>query len=93
MNDLGGSSNIVKFVVDSTTWEVIARNSSSHPPSIVAACEKWASDNNTKLNPTKTKELRACFSSRPVAFSPIVIDGQEVNIVSHAKLLGLTPAL
>ena len=42
-----------------------------------------------KLNPPKTKELRACFSSQPVAFSPIVIDGQEVDIVTHAKLLGV----
>ena len=49
-----------------------------------------ASDNNIKLNPPKTKELRrACFSSQPVALSPIVIDGQEVDIVSHAKLLGV----
>ena len=37
----------------------------------------------------KSKELGACFSSRPVAFSPIAIDRQEVDIVSHAKLLGV----
>ena len=42
-----------------------------------------------KLNLPKSKELGACFSSRPVAFSPIAIDRQEVDIVSHAKLLGV----
>ena len=89
VNDLGGSNNIVKFVDDPTTWEVIARNSPSHLPSTVADCENLASDNNIKLNPPKTKELRAFFSSQPVAFSPIVIDDQVVDIVSHTKLLGV----
>ena len=67
VNDLGGSSNIVKFVDVSTTWEVIARNSPSQLPSTVADCENWASDNNMKLNPPKTKneELASRLSLSP----------------------------
>ena len=42
-----------------------------------------------KLNPPKTKQLKACFSSQAVAFSTIVIDVKEVDIVSHAKLRGV----
>ena len=43
-----------------------------------------------KLNPTKTKEIRVCFSTYDAkALPPLTIDGCIISVVSHAKLLGL----
>ena len=43
-----------------------------------------------KLNPTKTKEIRVCFSTYDTkALPPLTIDGCSISVVSHAKLLGL----
>ena len=43
-----------------------------------------------KLNPTKTKEIRVCFSTYDTeALPPHTIDGCIISVVSHAKLLGL----
>ena len=43
-----------------------------------------------KLNPTKTKEVRVCFSTYDAeALPPLTIDGCIISVVSHAKLLGL----
>jgi hypothetical protein len=42
-----------------------------------------------KLNVSKTKELRVCFSKLIPSFAPITIRGQEVDVVSEAKLLGV----
>jgi hypothetical protein len=43
-----------------------------------------------KLNPTKTKEIRVCFSTYDTAaLPPLIVDGRNISVVSHAKLLGL----
>ena len=42
-----------------------------------------------KLNVSKTKELRAFFSIVIPSFAPITVRGQEVDVVSEAKLLGV----
>ena len=43
-----------------------------------------------KLNPTKTKEIRVCFSTYDTAaLPPLIVDGCNISVVSHAKLLGL----
>ena len=88
-NDLKPSENTVKYVDDTTVWEVLSKNTQSCIPSTVAQCAEWASRNNMKLNPTKTKEVVVNFSTRPPSHSPIVIDGTEVDLVSQAKLLGV----
>ena len=90
VNDLIPATDLVKFVDDSTTWEVLHRDSQSNLPSAVKACEEWSCDNNMKLNASKTKEMRVNFSSSSPSYPPIVINNQIVNIVTHAKLLGIT---
>ena len=89
VNDLNPSNDLVKFVDDSTTWEVLHRDSQSMLPSSVKACEEWSRDNNMKLHASKTKEMRVNFSFSSPSFPPIVIDNQTVSIVKHAKLLGV----
>ena len=51
---------------------------------------KWASENNMKLNATKTKEVRVGVSlPDPGTLPPIIIDGHDIAVVPHAKLLGV----
>ena len=40
VNDLIPATDLVKFVDDSTTWEVLHRDSQSNLPSAVKACEE-----------------------------------------------------
>ena len=84
------ATDLVKFVDDSTMWEVLHRDSQSNLPAAVKACEEWSCDNNMKLNASKTKEMRVNFSPSSPSYPPIVINNQTVNIVTHAKLLGVT---
>ena len=90
VNDLKPGTDLVKFVDCSTTWEVLHRGSQSNLPSAVKACEELSCDNNMKLNASKAKEMRVNFSSSSPSYPPIVINNQTVNIVTHAKLLGVT---
>ena len=90
VNDLIPATDLVKFVEDSTTWEVLHSHSQSNLPSAVKGCKEWSCDNNMKLNASKTKEMRVNFSSSSLSYPPIVINNQTVNIVTHAKLLGVT---
>ena len=90
VNDLRPSNDLVKFVDDSTMWELLYKGSSSQLPSAVKECEEWSKLNNMKLNASKTKEMRVNFSPSSPSFQSIVINNQTINVVKHAKLLGVT---
>jgi hypothetical protein len=83
VNDLKLDTDLVKFIDDSTTWEVLHRDSQSNLPSAVKACEEWTCDNNMKLNASKTKEMRVNFSSSSPSYSPIVINNQTCTYSQH----------
>ena len=89
INDLAVADETVKFVDDTSLWEIISNNSPSQLPANIMSCSEWSSVNNMKLNVSKTKELRVCFSKLIPSFAPITIRGQEVDGVSEAKLLGV----
>ena len=89
VNDLNSGNDLVKFVDDSTMWEVLHSDFQSMLPSSVKACEEWSRGKNMKLNASKTKEMRVNFSFSSPSYPPIVIDNQTVNIVKQAKLLGV----
>ena len=92
VNDLKVSVDSVKFVDDTTLWETItsAQLSTSVLQAQISECSSWLAKNNMKLNPTKTKEIRVCFSTYDAkALPPLTIDGCITSVVSHAKLLGL----
>ena len=46
--------------------------------------------NRVQLNPDKCKELRISLARNPVELDAVAIDRKEVEVVSNAKLLGLT---
>jgi hypothetical protein len=89
INDLAVADETVKFVDDTSLWEIISNNSPSQLPANIISCSEWSSVNNMKLSVSKTKELRVCFSKLIPSFAPITIRGQEVDVVSEAKLLGV----
>ena len=42
------------------------------------------------LNPDKCKGFRISFTRNPEEFHAVVVEGKELDVVSSAKLLGLT---
>ena len=77
VNDLNVSDDTVKFVDDTTIWEIVLKGQESNSvlPSQITESTKWASENNMKLKPTKTKEVRVGFSPLdPGALPPITIE-------------------
>ena len=92
VNDLSVSPDTVKFVDDTTIWEII-RKSETFPsvlPAQINQCTNWVSQNNMKLNPQKTKEKQVCYSSSDIEPPlPITINGDKITSVPHAKLLGV----
>ena len=89
VNDLRTQDNLVKYVDDSTLWEVLSENVQSELPSKVNDCVNWASHSDMKLNPSKTKEMLVSFRSNPPAVLPLIINNKIVEIVNVAKLLGV----
>jgi len=51
---------------------------------------EWSTQNRVKLNSDKCKELRISFVKDELQFAPIVVDGNELERVTSAKLPGLT---
>jgi len=51
---------------------------------------QWSSDNRVKLNSDKCKELRISFARNQQEFQLILENGQELEVVQSAKLLGVT---
>ena len=75
INDLAAADETIKFVDDTSLWEIISNNSPSQLPVNIISCSERSSVNNMKLNVS--------------SFAPITIRGQEVDVVSEAKLLGV----
>ena len=55
----------------------------------IHAVSMWSIENRMQLNPDKCKELRISFNAEPRSFDPIVVNGQELEVVTNFKLLGL----
>jgi hypothetical protein len=50
----------------------------------------WSDQNKLHLHPAKCKELRIQFAERECMVEPIIINGQHLEIVKSAKILGMT---
>ena len=79
-----------KFVDDTTISETIAPDNISHLQGFVDKITQWSTLNRFRLNSDKCKELRVSFPKTQRQFSPIMVNGKELEIVQKAKLLGLT---
>ena len=92
INDLyvDNLANVRKYVDDITVSEVVAKGNRNCTLEIAHKVAEWSTQNRVHLNSEKCKELRISFVKDKPQFAPIVVDGNELERVSSAKLLGLT---
>ena len=91
INDLDIKSPLLWIFVDDTTAsEVIQKGNACSTQGITNELIEWPRKNRVVLNPDKCKELRISFSQNPEAFDTVSINGNEIEVVNSAKLLGIT---
>lgn len=79
-----------KYVDDTTLSEVVLKGSHSRTQHAASFVENWSLLNKLQLNPDKCKELRIDFKQQKDQFDPIIINNQQLKVVDHVKILGLT---
>ena len=80
----------IKFVDDSTAFEIIPRGSPSLLPIVVDEISEFAMERGMELNPKKCKEMIITFLKyNHTCFSPIYVGGVPIELVSTFKLLGV----
>ena len=82
--------NRLKYVDDTSVFQIIPRLSPSYLPFIVADINSFASERNMKLNEKKCKEMIISFLKyQPTVVSPMQINGAVIGRVPNYKLLGV----
>ena len=92
INDLKPSTCSTYKYVDDTNIVHISNNTQS-PDLQIAATEafQWSAANDMQLNGPKTKDLLIDFSiTKFDNFDKITINGEEIEMVDEAKILGVT---
>ena len=90
INDLDiSNTELWKHVDDTTISEPVPKSASSKIPSAVDSLASSAAANKFQLNESKCKELRINSSTKETIFDPIVVNEEEIELVSFAKILGL----
>ena len=91
INNFKPINNIIKFVDDSSIYEVVQHNTRSNLDQNLSKVDEWVESNNMELNGKKTKELRITFSNHNFDLGEqLLIANTPINVVRKAKLLGLT---
>ena len=91
INDLKiNDSNIWKFVDDTTLDEIVGKNEESKVQTLIDDLTRQISESQFKLNETKCKVLRIGFWKPRAMFDPIIVNGEMLEVVDSAKILGLT---
>ena len=90
INDLASCDALLwKYVDDTTVSEAVPKEQASNVQKIVDRVEDWSRVNKFQLNSDKCKELRLSFAKNKVDLPPVVVDGHNLEVVDHAKLLGV----
>lgn len=79
-----------KYVNDTTASEVVRKGESNAAQLIADGVSACSEKNKQQLNSDKCKELRISFAKTKQPFQPVVIDGKYLDVVTSAKLLGVT---
>ena len=77
------------LVDNTTTSEVVAKGGASNAQHIADCVSQWSLDNRVQLNSEKCKELRISFTKKLSEFHPILVNGNQLEAVRSAKLLGV----
>ena len=78
----------MKFADDVTLYEVCNTRRQNKLHNAVNDIQEWATYNNMSLNTSKTKELLVYFGRQELDIPRITINGDVIERVSCAKLLG-----
>ena len=94
INDLEVSLPMVKYVDDTTVSESldnkdVVPGNETEINEVARQVLKYSVENNMKLNAKKTKEMRICFSRSHPQVQNIMINGEDIEVVDQAKLLGI----
>lgn len=79
----------IKYVDDTSVYEIVGIGEESKLQQAADEAIEWASANNMKLNASKTKELLIHFGKNNIEIPNIVMEGETVERVHCAKLLGV----
>ena len=93
INDLETPVPLYRYVDDSTLFEICHRNSESVLQHSVDTAARWTLHNDMKINSDKSKEMLISCMQDPEFRSTaprLIIDGNEIDNVQYAKLLGVT---
>ena len=93
INDLTTTAPIYKYVDDSTIFEVCQEGDTSQIQESVDMVDIWTSQNDTRLNSEKCKEMIIDFSrnySLTSGIQSVTIGEQVLERVEHNKMLGVT---
>ena len=93
INDLETPVPLYKYVGDSTLFEICHRKSESVLQHSVDIAARWTVHNDMNINSDKSKEMLIRFMQAPEFRNTVprlTIDGNEIDYVQHATLLGVT---
>lgn len=89
IDDFTTSVDDVKYVDDSSLFEIVSVSEESKMQNAANEASAWAAKNNMKLNASKTKEIVIYFGRAEINIPRISIDGETIERVNCAKLLGV----
>ena len=91
INDLCTSvCDIYKYVDDSSSVEIGQDPKSADTQVAADEISMWSDKNAMQLNAIKTKEVLVDFSKTRTGFKDIIINGEVIQRVPHALILGVT---
>ena len=91
INDLHSSeAQAWKYVDDTTLAEVVPTPGNSSIQCSLTEVEQWSIRNKLHLNADKCKELIIDLKKSKHGFNPISVNSKELELVNHAKILGVT---
>ena len=79
-----------KYIDDTTVSEIIYKNVTSNIQDTVDRVQSWSVANKMQLNASKCKELVINFTKPKEEFPRLKILSGQIDIVNHARILGLT---
>ena len=89
VNDLQCDLPSVKYVDDTTIYEVLKAGELSKMQEAANSCHQWAIKNKMQINTTKTKEILIDFTKKKRDLPPLSINNTQIERVSSQKLLGI----
>jgi hypothetical protein len=93
INDLRTpESDCWKYIDNTTISEVVSKGNKSTMQTSVDVVQNWSITNKLQLHNSKCEELRFCFTRSDHASlqESAVVCGNQLDVVTHARILGLT---